>query len=183
MVPDVASRSSTGSGGWRRIQPGVASTCVCALRTTLCLNPRRCPPEVEVVDPGDPSSNISVLFRSLCLLRLRHCRYRRYAFALGIQYRSPVMPVLDARLIQAGVVEVGHELMKRSVDHTVLETLAVGEFLRMGEVKFRFALTCCSTAGTGIFGVGGFIYWINHRSFIPQNQPPQGSIKPNVEEK
>ncbi|KAJ0164695.1 hypothetical protein CTA2_418 [Colletotrichum tanaceti] len=53
------------------------------------------------------------------------------------------MPVLDARLIQAGVVEVGHELMKRSVDHTVLETLAV--------------------AGTSVFGVGGFIYWINHR--------------------
>ncbi|OHW90608.1 hypothetical protein CSPAE12_10872 [Colletotrichum incanum] len=53
------------------------------------------------------------------------------------------MPVLDARLIQAGVVGFGHELMKRSVDHTVLETLAV--------------------AGTCIFGVGGFIYWINHR--------------------
>ncbi|KAF4777521.1 hypothetical protein HER10_EVM0003133 [Colletotrichum scovillei] len=53
------------------------------------------------------------------------------------------MPVLDTRLIQEGMVEVGHEIMKRSVDHTVLETLAV--------------------AGTCIFGVGGFIYWINHR--------------------
>ncbi|UQC86291.1 uncharacterized protein CLUP02_11791 [Colletotrichum lupini] len=53
------------------------------------------------------------------------------------------MPVLDTRLIQEGMMEVGHEIMKRSVDHTVLETLAV--------------------AGTCIFGVGGFIYWINHR--------------------
>ncbi|WDK19387.1 hypothetical protein CGRA01v4_10674 [Colletotrichum graminicola] len=53
------------------------------------------------------------------------------------------MPVIDTRLIQEGVVEVGHQLMKRSVDHTVLEALAV--------------------VGTSIFGVGGFIYWINHR--------------------
>ncbi|WYZ42516.1 hypothetical protein EsH8_VI_000215 [Colletotrichum jinshuiense] len=53
------------------------------------------------------------------------------------------MPVLDSRLIQEGVVAVGHEIMKRSVDHTVLETLAV--------------------AGTCIFGVGGFIYWINKK--------------------
>ncbi|KAK1561341.1 uncharacterized protein LY79DRAFT_531568 [Colletotrichum navitas] len=53
------------------------------------------------------------------------------------------MPVIDTRLIQGGVMEVGHQLMRRSVDHTVLETLAV--------------------VGTAIFGVGGFIYWINRR--------------------
>ncbi|CAI0650022.1 hypothetical protein GCG54_00010408 [Colletotrichum gloeosporioides] len=53
------------------------------------------------------------------------------------------MPVIDARLLQEGAVEVGTMLMKRSVDHTVLETLAV-------------AATC-------IFGVGGFIYWINRK--------------------
>ncbi|KAK2042348.1 hypothetical protein LZ31DRAFT_367229 [Colletotrichum somersetense] len=53
------------------------------------------------------------------------------------------MPVIDTRLIQEGVVVVGHQLMKRSVDHTVLETLAV--------------------VGTAVFGVGGWIYWINHR--------------------
>lgn len=39
------------------------------------------------------------------------------------------MPVLDSRFIQEGVVTVGHEIMKRSVDHTVLETLAVGKSL------------------------------------------------------
>ncbi|KAK2059044.1 hypothetical protein LY76DRAFT_512901 [Colletotrichum caudatum] len=53
------------------------------------------------------------------------------------------MPVIDTRLIQEGVLVVSHQLMKRSVDHTVLETLAV--------------------LGTSVFGVGGFIYWINKR--------------------
>ncbi|OLN97112.1 hypothetical protein CCHL11_02042 [Colletotrichum chlorophyti] len=53
------------------------------------------------------------------------------------------MPVIDPRLIQEGAMEVGHLLMKRAVDHTVLETLAV--------------------AATSIFGVGGFIYWINKK--------------------
>nr|XP_036583879.1 uncharacterized protein CTRU02_06010 [Colletotrichum truncatum]KAF6793138.1 hypothetical protein CTRU02_06010 [Colletotrichum truncatum] len=35
------------------------------------------------------------------------------------------MPVIDARLLQEGAVEVGSIIMKRAVDHTVLETLAV----------------------------------------------------------
>ncbi|KAL0938559.1 uncharacterized protein CTRU02_205169 [Colletotrichum truncatum] len=51
------------------------------------------------------------------------------------------MPVIDARLLQEGAVEVGSIIMKRAVDHTVLETLAV--------------------AAVSIFGVGGFIYWAN----------------------
>ncbi|TDZ26378.1 hypothetical protein Cob_v001292 [Colletotrichum orbiculare MAFF 240422] len=35
------------------------------------------------------------------------------------------MPVIDMRTIGEGAVEVGAVLMKRGVDHTVLETLAV----------------------------------------------------------
>ncbi|KAH8647848.1 hypothetical protein BX600DRAFT_475933 [Xylariales sp. PMI_506] len=48
------------------------------------------------------------------------------------------MPVINSELIQRGLLEV-RVIVPRSVDHTVLEALAV-------------IATC-------IFGVGGFMYW------------------------
>ncbi|EFQ31360.1 uncharacterized protein GLRG_06504 [Colletotrichum graminicola M1.001] len=50
------------------------------------------------------------------------------------------MPVIDTRLIQEGVVEVGHQLMKRSVDHTVLEALAVVGTSIFGAIRYRALL-------------------------------------------
>lgn len=39
----------------------------------------------------------------------------------------PALPVIDSQHLARGLAEVGHVIVRRSVDHTVLETLAVSE--------------------------------------------------------
>ncbi|KAF6822147.1 hypothetical protein CMUS01_11193 [Colletotrichum musicola] len=73
------------------------------------------------------------------------------------------MPVIDARFLQEGAVEVGTMLMKRSVDHTVLETLAVGTLGQHRDASYQQHADSDGTAATCVFGVGGFIYWINKK--------------------
>lgn len=39
----------------------------------------------------------------------------------------PALPVIDSQQLARGLAEVSHVIVRRGVDHTVLETLAVSE--------------------------------------------------------
>lgn len=70
----------------------------------------------------------------------------------------PALPVLDSQNLARGLANVSNVIVRRGVDHRVLETIAVGTLPQSLSVV-RIPSFTNEPVATIVIGMGGLLYW------------------------